>query len=339
MLLDVFNGDAFHHTSLVQAVNLIPYVPTRLRDLRLFNDVGIDTVTAMIEMDGDVLRLVPNRPRGAPGQVETIGRRNARPFMTGHLPQRVQLFADEVQGLRAFGKQTETEVAMARLTKKMVTARRNLDLTIEHQRIGAVKGVIMDSDGSTPLLDLYAAFNVSRQTLDMDLTNSATKIFLKNTAILRMIEDKLGGVTMSGVRVFCSSGFFDAYTGHDAIKENYLRQEAAKLREDNRKGFSIGEFTFEEYRGQINGIKFIPDNCAIAVPEGVPDLFTTYYAPPNMMGLVNTEGVPFYASIEKLPHDAGLDVLTQSNPLHICNRPNSVVWLGVEQADLDAALA
>lgn len=338
MLLDVFNDDAFHYTQLVQVVNDIPYQPTRIRSLGLFNEEGVSTLTVAVEKDRDIIRLVPTAPRGAPAQVKNLERRDIRNFSGVHMPQRVQLLADEVQGLRAVGKQTEVEVAMTRLKKKMAVARRDLDVTIEHQRIGAVKGVVMDSDGTTVLWNYFTEFGLTRQTLDMALDNSATKVFIKNTDIKRKIEDKLGGVMFTGVRVFCSQQFFDALIGHDAVKDSYFADQQAKaLRGDNRKGFAIGDVTYEEYRGQIGDIKFIPDGCAFAVPEGVPDLFTTYYMPPNMIGLVNTDGVPYYTSMERLPHDAGFDVLTQSNPLHICNRPNAIITLGMDAASLTAA--
>ena len=126
MMLDVFKSDAFHFTKLVAAINLIPYVPTRLGSLGLFSQEGVSTLTVAIEMQNNVLTLVPTAARGTSGAVKTLQPRNVRDFRTSHLPQRVAIMADEVMGLRAFGSETEEEVAMRRLTAKAAVARRKM---------------------------------------------------------------------------------------------------------------------------------------------------------------------------------------------------------------------
>lgn len=329
MLLDVFNDEAFNLTKLTASINLIPYRPTRIQSLGWFGQEGIDTTSVMIEMQTDVLSLVPAGARGAPMPIKNLPRRNVRPFNTVHLPQRVALFADEVQNLRAFGEQTEVELGTARINKKLALARRDLDLTIEFQRIGAVKGQVLDSDGATVLLDLFSEFGVTQQTHSMALGVDATKVATKCNEVLRKMEDKLGGQMMSGARALCSSEFFDALASHPAVVETYKYQQGATLREDRRRGIDFGGIFWEEYRGQIGSTRFIEANAAYVVPEGVPDLLVTYYAPAPYMDTVNTEGLPFYAKREMMDFDKGVDVETQSNPLHLNTRPNAVVKVTV----------
>lgn len=336
MNLDIFNGDAFHIIPLSQAFTLLPYTPTRIRQLGLFAEEGISTLSVMVEMDNDVLSLVPTAPRGSSGQVVTIGRRNVRPFMSVHLPQRYSLTADEVQGLRAFGSMTEVETATNRLMKKGAKARRDLDLTIEYQRMGAIKGKVLDADGTTIISNLYTEFGVTQQTLDCHLDVTTTHVFnVLGPVLKRLIEDKLGGIMMSGIRVLCSGEYFDAVTTHPVVEESYKYQAAQVNRDDKRRGFEIVPgVVLEEYRGQVGAIRFIEAGCAYAMPEGVPDLFTTYYSPADNMDTVNTDGLPYYMSVEPMDHGKGVDVLTQSNPLHLCNRPNAIVKLGVNAAAL-----
>lgn len=328
MLLDVFNDEAFQMTKLTKAINLVPYRPTRIQSLGWFSQEGIDTTSVMIEMQTDALTLVPVGARGAPMPIKNLPRRNVRPFSVVHLPQRVALYADEVQNLRAFGQQTEVELATARIKKKLAIARRDLDLTIEHQRIGAVKGQVLDADGSTVLLDLFTAFGVSQQTHDMVLDNDATKVHVKCNEVLRKVEDKLGGQMASSFRGLCSQEFFDALIGHPAVIAKYPQGFPA-FREDSRRGIEFGGIFWEEYRGQIGATRFIPANKAYVVPEGVPDLFVTYYAPAPYMDTVNTEGLPFYAKQERMDFDKGLDIETQSNPLHLCTRPDAIVEVSI----------
>ncbi len=57
-----------------------------------------------------------------------------------HLPQRGAVIADEVQNVRAFGTESELETVQNLVNRKLEKMRRNIDATMEWQRIGAIKG-------------------------------------------------------------------------------------------------------------------------------------------------------------------------------------------------------
>jgi hypothetical protein len=327
MHLDVFKSDAFHFTKLVDAINKVPYIPTKLGSRKLFAEEGVSTLSISIEMQDGVLTLVPTAPRGAPGAVKGLQPRTIKNFNTVHLPQRVSLMADEVQGLRAFGSETDEEVAMKRLQKKMAVARRDLDVTHEWQRMGALKGIVYDADASTVLVNLLTEFGVSASTANFTLSNSATKVLQVIVGFKRTIEDKLGGVMNSGFECLCSAEFFDALTSHPKVEETYIHQTSGVLRTDRREGFEFGGVWFEEYRGSVGGQRFIAANKAIMYPLGVPDLFKTVYSPANYMETVNTEGVPFYMKAKSMDFDVGVEWQVQSNPLHYNTRPDAVLEL------------
>lgn len=327
MMLDVFKSDAFHFTKLVAGINKIPYVPTRLGSLNLFQPEGISTLSAAIEMQGNTLTLVPTAARGAPGVIKNLDRRNIRDFRTVHLPQRVAVQADEVSGLRQFGSETEEETAMRLLMKKTAVARRDLDITHEWQRMGALKGIVLDADGTSVIYNYFTEFGLTQTTLSIALSTAGTKVLQVVVALKRMVEDKLGGTMMSGLRVLCSAEFFDALTGHPAVIEAYKYQQSNFLRTDNRDGFEFGGVIWEEYRGTIGSTRFIAANKAYAIPEGVPDLFKTLYSPAPYMETVNTEGLPFYLKSKDADYNTGIEYQAQSNPLHMCTRPDAIVEL------------
>lgn len=327
MMLDVFRSDAFHFTKLVAGINKVPYIPTRIGSLNLFAPEGVSTLTVAIEMQNNVLTLVPTAPRGTSGEVKGVERRTVRNFNTVHLPQRVAVMADEVAGLRAFGSETEEETAMRLLMKKATVARRDLDITHEWQRMGALKGQVIDADGSSVLVNYFTEFGVSQSTKSIALSNTATKVLQVVVELKRQVEDKLGGTMMSGLRVLCSAEFFDALTGHPAVIEAYKYQQSNFLRTDNRDGFEFGGVIWEEYRGTIGATRFIAANKAYAVPEGVADLFKTFYSPAPYMETANTTGLPFYMKQKNLDYDVGVEYQVQSNPLHMCTRPDAIVEL------------
>lgn len=328
MNLDVFKGDGFSLTSLTKALNDIPFYPTRIGKLGWFSAEPISTTSIQVERQSESLVLVPAKVRGAPGTPVTLNRRNMRTLNALHLPQIVSVQADEVQNLRAFGSDSEPETALALLTRRMGVGRRRLDLTTEWQRMGAIKGQVIDADGTSVLLDLFAEFGVSQQVLAFDLDVDTTKVTGKILSAKRMVEDELGGLTYDSIRALCSAEFFDAFTQHPAVVDAYKYATTnGFLRTDNRRGFEFGGVVWEEYRGAVGSTRFIAAGEAYMVPEGVPDLFVTNYAPANYMETVNTAGLPFYAKMENADFDKGVDVEIQSNPLAWCSRPRAVVKL------------
>ena len=128
--IDIFNDGAFSMSNLTLAINSMPHVPGRIGALGLFEEEGITTTTVQIEKDGDTLALVSAGERGTSGQIAGGSRRELIPFNTVHLPQRSGIRADEVQGLRAFGSETEMESVQNLVSKRLAKHRRQLDATI-----------------------------------------------------------------------------------------------------------------------------------------------------------------------------------------------------------------
>ena len=322
MHMDIFNDDAFSVVSLTKAIEDTPFVPGRVGQLGIFSEEGVSTTSISIEKIGSTVSLVPAASRGSSGRPMGNDKRQMIPFTATHLPQRASILADEVQNLRAFGSETEVETAQRLMNRKLAKMRRDLDTTIEYQRIGAIKGSILDSDGTTELLNLHTAFGTSVTSHSLVLGTAGTLVRNKVIEARRKMEAALGGLTYSGARVLCSASFFDALVGHakvEAAFDRYMNGEF--LREDQRGGFYFAGVFWEEYRGQVGATKFIADGEAWMVPEGVPDLFVTNYAPADYMETVNTLGQAYYAKQEPKDFNKGIDVETQSNPIHICTRP------------------
>lgn len=322
MHMDIFNDDAFSVVSLTKAIEDTPFVPGRVGQLGIFSEEGVSTTSISIEKIGSTVSLVPAASRGSPGRPMGNDKRQMIPFTATHLPQRASILADEVQNLRAFGSETEVETAQRLMNRKLAKMRRDLDTTIEYQRIGAIKGSILDSDGTTELLNLHTAFGTSVTSHNLVLGTAGTKVRIKVIEARRKMEAALGGLTYAGARVLCSASFFDALVGHSSVEaafDRYMNGEF--LREDQRGGFYFAGVFWEEYRGQVGANKFIADGEAWMVPEGVSDLFVTNYAPADYMETVNTLGQAYYAKQEPKDFGKGIDVETQSNPIHICTRP------------------
>lgn len=326
--LDIFNNDAFSVQSLTKSLTDIPFTPTRLGELGYFSEEGITTTTTSIERVGTTLSLVPSSHRGHVARPTATDKRTLIPFNCVHLAQTANINADEVQNVRAFGSDSELETVQNVVSKHLRKMRRNLDVTLEYQRMGAVKGQILDADGSTVLLDLFSAFGVSQTTHSMALGTTTTKVRTKIVEAKRKLDLALGGLSYTGLRVLCSQSFFDALVDHAAVVAAYDRWNAGDFfRQDQRGGFYFSGVYFEEYRGSVGGNDFIAAGDAYMIPEGVPELFVMYFAPADYMETVNTIGLPYYAKQELRDFNKGVDIDAQSNPLTLCTRPAAIVKL------------
>jgi len=327
-----FNSPAFNMAALTAAINIVPNRYGRMESMGLFPPKPVRTRQIIVEERNGVLNLLPTLPPGAPGTVGTRGKRTVRSFVIPHIPHDDVVLPEEVQGIRAFGSETEMETVAGVMARHLETMRNKHSITLEHLRMGALKGVILDADG-TVIYDLFDEFDIAPTTISCELGSANTNVKTKCLNVLRHLEENLRGEFMTGVRVLCSPEFFDALTEHAKVKEAYaLWQQGAVQINDMRAGFTFGGLTFEEYRGQAmdaNGVsrRFIAAGEAHAFPLGTIDTFSTYFAPADFNETANTLGQALYAKQEPRKFDRGTDLHTQSNPLPMCHRPGVLIKL------------
>lgn len=328
--LNIFEGDAFGTISMTKAINQPVEGQTQSTRIdALFEEEGITTTAVFIEREHDSLTLVPAADRGAPGDVTTGSGRDVIPFQTIHLPTTGVIRADEVQGIRAFGSESELETVEALVQKRLMKMRKRLDSTIRYQRVGAITGKVYDADGSTVLLDTFARFGIAQQSVPFQMSVPENKLKQKVTDAKRKAEDVVGGTgIITGWLGLCGRNWFDAFAAHDSTAKAYDRwQDGQFLREDQRAGFMFDGVMWEEFYGKVGNITFIDPDVAYLIPLGVDGLFITNFAPANYMETVNTTGVPYYASQELMKHNKGVDLEAQSNPLNLCTMPRAIIKL------------
>ena len=328
---DIFNNDAFSVSQLTQTIIDVPRVPTRLGDLGIFQEYGINTTTFMIERKGSNLQLVPTAPRGGVGQTLESENRKLIPVATVHLPQRDSILADVVQGVRAFGSETEVEAMSTVVAQRLEKMKSNLDLTLEYHRVGALKGLVLDADGTSQILNLYTLFGMTQVTQFWNIATSGTSADPKELCVKlkRAIREKLGGRSFTRVRVECSVGFFDKLIAHQNMKKAWdLWQNGQFGRSDQSDSdFEFAGVVFHIYEGGVGGTDFIEDGFAYAYPEGVRGMFQTAFAPADYMETVNTTGLPYYAKQEVMPFNKGVMLESQSNPICLNTLPEATIKL------------
>lgn len=329
-MLDVFNSDAFKLRRMTDAINKRPFVPGRLGAMGLFRASGIDTLAAQIEMKEGVLYLVPSTPRGGPAIQNKAEGRKMYPINTVHLPVEDRLNADEIQSVRAFGAEDQFETIQGKVDEKLTTMRQSIEVTHEWHRIGAIKGIQYDADGSTVLNNFFTIFGITERPVvhfnfaDISTTNYTTGVIRALAAqVQREMEDDLGATPYGHIQALVGSAFMDQLVDNAETRDAYHRwNESQSLRESwVRRTFVYAGILWEEYRGKVGDREFISPTEARFFPVGAPDVFRTLFAPANFIDTVNTMGLPVYAKTVPDPADRWVDILVQSNPLHLCMRP------------------
>ncbi|MBW2342511.1 MAG: major capsid protein [Deltaproteobacteria bacterium] len=331
MLLNPFEIDAFNVVSLTDSINILPNTYGRVRELNLMPGKGVRTRAVVVEEKHGVLNLLPTQPPGSPGTTGNRAKRKVRSLTVPHIPHDDVILPAEYEGIRAFGSETDMAALAQVMNDHLETMRAKHAITLEHLRMGALKGVILDADAST-IYNLYTEFEITQKVVDFLLGTAATNIQTKCFEVARHIEDNLKGEVMSGVRALISQEFFDKLIAHAKVRDVFANHSAAldRLGGDPRKNFIFGGIIFEEYRGVATdpdgtSRRFIASGEGHAYPEGTMNTFKTIFAPADFVETANTLGIELYAKQELRKFGRGIDLHTQSNPLPLCYRPGVLV--------------
>lgn len=330
-MLDIFNNEAFSTIELTNAINVVPNKFGRIGEIGLFTPRSTRTTSVAVEFNNGVLNLLPSNKRGGPATPNRTGKRSLKNFNIPHFSLEDTILAEDVQNVRAFGSETDLEVVQDVVNERLIEMSNKHDITREWLRAGALRGTILDSDGSV-ILNLFTEFGVTQKAVDFVLGTGTTDIKAKCAEITDHIRLNLLGDTMTGVHALCSRSWFDKFVNHAAVKDAFIYQQGQNVLRDNMSDrFVFQGITFEVYLGtavDADGTerKFIPDGDVRFFPLGTSSSFYDYSAPADFVETVNTLGLPKYA---KQAVDAKfqrfVEIHTQMNPLPICLRPALLV--------------
>lgn len=329
-VLDVFKQSAFDVTSLTDSVNKQPFVPGRAGQVINWDEQGVPTTTILIEEYQGVLQIINPSPRGGAGATSAKEKRTARSLTIPHYEHNDAVYADEVQGVREFGSESQMQTVQGLVNRRLLShVQLKLDPTLEYQRIGAIKGVILNGDGST-LYDLFAEFGVSQDAeidFNLDVDGSATgALRTLCNQVARTVAGYMEGQPFQGIYAFCGDTFFDSLINNPEVVRTYLnQQEASQLRGNLAyQTFDFGGIRWENYRGAVGGTPFVAtDKCHI-FPVGTPG-WRTIYAPADYIETVNTVGLPRYARQFEMQNGKGVNLDTQMNALNYFVRPKALL--------------
>jgi len=317
----------FSLAELTAAINKFPIQWGRVNSLGLFADRGVRNRAVVIEEQSGTLSLLPSHEWGGEGTVASKIDRKTFSFAIKQTVHEDLVTAADVQDVRAFGTDNALADMTTEVARRLQRMRARHDITLEYKRMGALKGIVYNADGSSVLANMFTTFGVSQTTVDFVLGTSTTDILAKCADVRNQIEDNLKGDAMNAIRVLVSPAFYSKLINHakviDAYK--YHSEAAVRLGSDLRAGFTFGGITFEEYRGSVNGTALITSGEGHAFPVGTMDTFATYYAPADFNEAANTIGLPIYVKTWDKEGGRGTVIHTQCNSLPLCHQPAVLV--------------
>lgn len=333
--MDVFKSDAFNTVSLTYALEKIPYKPQLLNSMNIFEPVPTNTRSIAIEKRDGFMTLIPTSPIGAPPTALKNDKRDIRNFNTRRWAKDFTIYAEQLNGIRQFGTETELMQVQAEATRRLSRLKDDFDLTAEYARLGALQGKWLDSDGST-LVDWFSEWGVTPNTdVSFVFSSATTDVNKLIKGIARgMARASKGGFTQATqIHALVGDDFFDALVTHPAVSETYKNWNAAAdlraVRGNVFDAFYFGGVYFHNYRGtDDNSTVAIGPTKAVFFPVGVPGLFQVAYGPAEFEPWINTFGQEQYAlTIPDRDRNAWTKFEIYSYPLFICTRPE-VLYTG-----------
>jgi hypothetical protein len=321
LINDIINTDGFSLSELTAAIYKAPYIPNGIAKAGLFSESGVTTTTATVELLEGALGLVQTSARGTAPSTVSQEKRTRKTFEAPRIATMESILADSLQSRRSFGNSSMDTLALVR-DRAVNRLRNQIEMTHEHQRATALQGIVLDAD-NIPLINLFTEFGLTQQVLTGVAT--ATDVRSQIFTAITLAESALGNAAPTGYKVFCGKAFWAALIANKSIVNTYIySQDAAAVRGDTTQSFVFGGVEFIRYRGG-----YIADNEAYLCPEGVQDLFVSYFAPADYMETVGTMGLPMYAKAFEMERNRGILLEAQSNPLHLVTRPDAVIKLTV----------
>lgn len=326
--MDVFSGRAFHMHELTAALNRTPHLPTFLGDQNIFEPKPVRTIQVSIEQKAGTLSLIQTSERGAPLQQGDRETRDIRDFRTVRIAKGDTLHAYEIEGIRAFGSESELQQVQTEVAARMINLNNDVELTMENMRLGGIQGIVLDANGAT-IRNWFTEWGIAQPAeIDFELDVATTDVRAKCNAVVRAMTRASAGAWITGrteVHALVGDNFFDNLTGHDMVRDTWLNQQAAaELRQGNAfSSFSFGGIVWHNYRGTDDGSTVaVGAEVAKFYPVNAPGVFQVAQSPGETFDFVNTPGQRVYAMlVPDRERNAWVKPEVYAYPLFICTRP------------------
>lgn len=313
-------------STLNGVVKQVPEVPSRVDELVEFLEQGMLGTKLFLDTQGYEIRLVQTTERGSPVPEGQSPTRDNVHLTAKRLSEKATISADDWRDIRQVGA-TGFENLQSWLAQRTWSPINSVRATREYHKLGALKGLVLDADGST-ITDLYDLFGfVAPTPIEFELDTATTDVRNKFKQARRVGKRALGNMANSvRWRAFAGDNFWDKLISHKSVKETFLNTAAAAdLRGSGDDAITLGGVTIENYDGFIGNDKFVDPDGIHIFPVGAPGLYQQHFAPADRFPFNDGLGLKEYLMPYRAADGTSMDLIVQSNPVTLCTRPNALL--------------
>jgi hypothetical protein len=334
-------------------INRMPVMYGMISGMNMFQFKGTFTETVAIDRSNYVSGIIPASPWCCDPKVTLGGpTREMFPIQIPHTELQDALWACDISGQRAQRTGFEVDLVSVAEERAKVLSRMRMafDLTYEYRLLSALKGQVMDADGTNVLADLYQIFGATQTTVTIPTNEAGTDVLGAFRNAMRVATKGAFSFVPLGWRVICGSNFFDKLVSHDSMKDLWKRCCETQARTiDDMNGpvgsmsfnflpnISVMEYVGTQARNPVTGadVAYIgPDEAYMIpiVPRGI-EMFELLVAPPKTLNFVNTRARSLLYMWERLicersEDDAeGIAFRGEANYLPIVKHPGAIIKL------------
>lgn len=338
---------AFPYTSaeITEAINEINRTYGKINAMGVFNRENIGSTLVKITINKGELIILPVSERGAPATNDQNDESKTVYVECAHITHKGTILPDDIQNfMDIIARQPVKRTVEGEVAKKLGRHRQTHDQTLEFMEMSVIKGVWRDGKGRT-VMDWFNFFGATKKQIFFNLADANTDLIAKTDELSNHIFDNLSDDTSDGVVTLVSREFYNGFIQHPKYEKFYDKTDAmnrlANMPYQVQGGARgrrtvFGGVVFEEYNGQVTrfdkdggGVRvkerMIASGLGHAIPTGTQDTFCTYFGSPYTVTGANDDGQDIYVTRHDLPHEEGVELKSQSNPLIICKRPQALV--------------
>lgn len=347
LTLDIFKNDAFSVTSLQRVVKNVPYIPTMLGTMGVFQPKPILTKEVLLYEEDGAVRFIPVTERGSPDIQQIRDQGRLRALSTSRLSKKDTVRAGELMGVAdmALPENIRLRNAVQLVNERTAQLRTDMEATKELHRFGGLQGKLVTTreDGSTYTINFFTEYGIAEPAavnINFSTTTEAdAMMFFQETFLQPMLLSLKNRATM-GTRVgaLCGDGFWGKLMRHPAVREYYKLQQSGAQLALGASGTVTGSnlwghvhfagIDFYHFRGSTNGEIAVPTNDAIMFPIGATDVFNVYWSPGETLLDVSNPGQPEYLYVQPDVRNAMpefVDIVLRSYPLYACIYPQCLM--------------
>ncbi|WP_319405142.1 major capsid protein [uncultured Desulfosarcina sp.] len=329
--------DLFRVRTLTQAVNAIPASNRKIYN-RIFTGKERGQTSDLMAFDvitgsEGILKTISVM---APATVDDKTSRKTVTLKAPRLSNKRFIHVAELNSIRAMGE-IGVETMKRRIAIELKDMRNKHDRTLEFWAVGALKGMIYDSDLSSVLVDYNVDGSFHPVLTGNSLwTDPASNPITTLRAWKKQIEDNIGTTVLEWV-AFLGSQVMGALLEHSGVLAYLIDDKGSEIAENGRISRLAGIELIEcnhSFRDESDVLHRLIDPDSFLLVGVCDDLVEVMIAPvvdddaPFGVGNVNEKNMPqlFFSKSWKKKDPSGRWIKCESRPLPVLRRPGGVIF-------------